>query len=357
MRIGTCSGKCRAFAGMLLCLLLCVSLLPVKAFAGTQDMLDVKEETALTVQYELGGASFYLYRAADVSADLEFTLTGDFAGYPMEVNGLDGAGWRALAETLAGFAVQDQIRPLRSGVTDEEGSLVWSNLETGLYLVVGEQMEVDSYVYTPMPSLVVLPSRNDAGQWEYDAVIQPKYDREEQPGSDMEKIILMKIWQDHGFEDRRPDSITAELYMDGTLYDTVSLNKENNWRYEWKDLPAGHKWTAAEKDMPDCYSMTCVKEGEYLVITNCYQPETPAETESSSGTESSAEEESSSGSESSAPAGTGGSGGSGNGSGGGGSVLPQTGQLWWPVPILAFAGIAAFTIGWARRRARENEND
>jgi len=30
--------------------------------------------------------------------------------------------------------------------------------------------------------------------------------------------------------------------------------------------------------------------------------------------------------------------------------LPHTGQLWWPVPVLAFAGLALFGFGWMRRR-------
>ncbi len=32
-----------------------------------------------------------------------------------------------------------------------------------------------------------------------------------------------------------------------------------------------------------------------------------------------------------------------------GGKLPQTGQLWWPVPILAFGGIILFAYGWKRR--------
>ena len=31
-------------------------------------------------------------------------------------------------------------------------------------------------------------------------------------------------------------------------------------------------------------------------------------------------------------------------------VLPQTGQLWWPVPLLALGGMALFGLGWAQRR-------
>lgn len=30
---------------------------------------------------------------------------------------------------------------------------------------------------------------------------------------------------------------------------------------------------------------------------------------------------------------------------------PYTGQYWWPVPVLAFAGIFLFAIGWVRRRS------
>lgn len=31
-------------------------------------------------------------------------------------------------------------------------------------------------------------------------------------------------------------------------------------------------------------------------------------------------------------------------------MLPQTGQLWWPVPVLAFTGMLFVIFGWFRRR-------
>lgn len=34
----------------------------------------------------------------------------------------------------------------------------------------------------------------------------------------------------------------------------------------------------------------------------------------------------------------------------GDSKLPQTGMLWWPVPVLAAGGLALLLIGWLRRR-------
>ena len=43
---------------------------------------------------------------------------------------------------------------------------------------------------------------------------------------------------------------------------------------------------------------------------------------------------------------TSGSGSSGHSSG----KLPQTGQLWWPVPMLIFAGLLCIVVGLIRRR-------
>lgn len=40
-----------------------------------------------------------------------------------------------------------------------------------------------------------------------------------------------------------------------------------------------------------------------------------------------------------------------------GGKLPQTGQLNWPVPVLAAAGLGLFAIGWAIRFRRKQDKD
>ena len=40
--------------------------------------------------------------------------------------------------------------------------------------------------------------------------------------------------------------------------------------------------------------------------------------------------------------------------GGGGGKLPQTGQLWWPVPVLVCAGLGFIAVGLLRRREAED---
>ena len=42
--------------------------------------------------------------------------------------------------------------------------------------------------------------------------------------------------------------------------------------------------------------------------------------------------------------------------GGGGGKLPQTGQLWWPVPVLVCAGLGCIAVGLIRRREAGDES-
>ena len=37
--------------------------------------------------------------------------------------------------------------------------------------------------------------------------------------------------------------------------------------------------------------------------------------------------------------------------------IPETGQLWWPVPILAGAGMILFVIGWILHRKWSQEHE
>ena len=103
-------------------LLVLVLLLALSAQALAAVAIDPTRPVSLTISYlqngsPISGAPFSLYRAADVNAYTEFTLTGDFAGYPVKVDGLDSADWKALAETLTGYVQRDRLTPLDSEKT------------------------------------------------------------------------------------------------------------------------------------------------------------------------------------------------------------------------------------------------
>lgn len=192
-------------------------------------------------------------------------------------------------------------------------------------------------------------------------------------------VKATKVWDDKDDKDKlRPASVTVQLYADGTVYEgvggegTVVLSAANKWTYTWKDIPkmAGGKeieYTVKETAVPDGYEALIegdAKKG--YTITNSHTPE---------------------------EGGGGSRGGGGSGGGGathrpgfptgeapnseasepdagvlgalrdpigaiqevlGASRLPQTGQLWWPIPVLLIAGILLIGGGCISRRKKKD---
>lgn len=310
----------------LLCLLLLIVALPQKAFAA--GPIEPDRNVSLTIDYRhqdkpASGVAFQLYRIAEVSPAVEFTLTADFKTYPVSLDNLDSAGWRALANTLEGYVARDGVAALDSGITDQDGRIRFPQQQTtlaaGLYLVIGQQSVEGQYTYTPEPFLICLPNRNAADQWDYDVIAVPKYDSTYHPGDTISRKVL-KVWKDDGNQEQRPKEVIVQLLRDGKVFDTVTLTSANNWRYTWEELDGNYLWQLVEKAVPDGYTVSVGREGVTFVVTNSYRtgkPEGPKPP---------------------------------------GKPLPQTGMLWWPVSVLAGAGMLILLIGWVIHRNR-SESD
>lgn len=310
----------------LLCLLLFVSLLPVQAHAA--GAIDTNRTATLTIDYRydsaaLSDAQFEAYKVASVSPYGEFTPTAAFAGYPVSMDGLDASGWNRLAMTLKGYVQADNLTPFASDKTDAYGRLRFT-MKPGLYLIIGKGITKGGYSYTCAPFMVCLPDMDMVNNgWIYDTAVSPKTVRDMDydplaPATITRKVL--KVWKDNGHTADRPKEITVQLFCDGKVYDTVTLNEKNNWRYTWDALERGHDWTVVEKEVSG-YTVKITQEGQTFVVTNTNKkpPVTPP------------------------PA-----------SGASGNKLPQTGVLWWPVPILLISGLFFVTIGLCGRRKRND---
>ena len=223
---------------------------------------------------------------------------------------------------------RDGLQPLAEGKTDENGRLTFSGLEPGLYLVTGEKHTTGGVTYTPEPFLVSLPGLDGKDNWVYDVTADPKYGQEKEPGGNPDggtvRRKVLKVWEDDGTE-ARPESVTVQLLRNGEVYDTVTLSEENGWSHTWTGLDKDDTWQVVEADVPDGYTVTVTREGITFVVTNTRSKDNPDEPEPG---EEIPEEP--------APQ---------------GPALPQTGTLWWLVPLLACGGMALFLMGWARRRS------
>lgn len=94
-------------------------------------------------------------------------------------------------------------------------------------------------------------------------------------------------WDESFPVDKRPMWIDIILLKDEEVYDTVTLQEENNWKYSWYELDDGFNWKIITSNVPSNLNETILIEGNTTIITYSYKdgttsnggsPEAPPET-------------------------------------------------------------------------------
>ncbi len=225
------------------CLLLCGMFCTHAMAMGIS--IDTEATGTLTVSYAYGtdsesennlalsGVCFRIYRVASVSEDGTCSLTADFADSGVtdtQLNSLEHAqDVDAVVDTLVAWikektpetekdsgepeseteteekstesgqekprtanstGTQTGITASQESVTDETGTAVFENLQTGVYLLIGDSLTAETVVYSNSPSLASIPSANPEGTgWEYEITIVAKAEaasvsQDPDPGTD-----------------------------------------------------------------------------------------------------------------------------------------------------------------------------
>ena len=120
-------------------------------------------------------------------------------------------------------------------------------------------------------------------------------------------LTVKKEWSDNG--KNRPSSVTVQLLDGDEVAETVTLGDWNDWNHTWDDLEAGddHDWQVKEINIPKGYKASYSRKGNVVTIRN---------------TES----------------------------------LIQTGQLNWPVPVMAGLGLLLILAGILLGRKRNADH-
>ena len=134
----------------------------------------------------------------------------------------------------------------------------------------------------------------------------------EEPTGDTTRRSVIKVWNDKNYETKRPQSVKISLKCNGETYDTQVLSAANNWRCSWDTLPRydadgnEYVWTLEEEKV-NSYVGSLSTVGYTFILTNSYT-----------------------------------------------GKIPQTGLLWWPVPLLIAGGLALLIVGIMLRKRNDH---
>ena len=218
---------------------------------------------------KFGGTDVRLYRFAVPDEKAKFTLCGDYSGYQLNINGISSQKqWNTLASTLYSYIVADNIRPSYTAKTDSEGRASFSDLPCGLYLA-GKITETNADAVTVFsPFVIALPQLGEKNEWVYTSDVHTKGVRSIKE-SDLVKMRVIKEWRD--FPEYRTDSVTADIYCDGELAESVILSEKNNWMYEW-NADASLEWNVVERFIPGGYDVEIAQNDTSFFIINTLWP-------------------------------------------------------------------------------------
>ncbi len=341
----------KKFIFTLMFMALLLSMFPSNTFARTT--VDISKKGSIKLEYlrnnRVSGVNFRIYKVADITKYAEFKLTDRFKDYHVVVSKDNAKNWLSIADMLNSYVQRDSLVADKAVTTDKTYIANFEDLDLGLYLVLGDTTIVGNGKYIPIPFLISVPSLDENKQWKYDVETFAKYiyDDSHKPTPDYVDRKVIKVWEDAGHEDERPSSIEVQLLRNGKPYSTVELSEKNDWKYRWNNLSADFTWKVVEKNTPEKYTVDVTKTGITFKMVNAYIvpattvseddivdddiPEGKTLVEFSSVTAPTLVDEASIFDD----------------------ELPQTGMLWWPVPVLLCAGIIMIIIGLSQKSKAE----
>ena len=171
--------------------------------------------------------------------------------------------------------------------TDANGTAYCEDLPLGLYLI-RQTSTVEGFAPCT-PFLVTVPLEITGG-YEYEVNASPKTEV-----AKLISITIKKQWNTDA-STKVADSVTVQLLCNGKVVRTAILSKVNNWQITYANMPESDAYSIQEVNVPKGFTATYKQNAFIFTVTNT-------------------------------------------------STLAQTGQLIWPIPVLAFMGVLLIATG------------
>ena len=230
------------------------------------------------------GAELSVYYVATVLLDDDGNLMYDYTDdFKQFDTAIDDT---ELATKLDAFVSQHNV-PSTKITTNIDGTALCNGLPLGLYFI--KQTGAVEGFAPCTPFLVTVPNEKD-GEYLYKVNASPKTEV-----ARLVSITIKKVWNtDKSTE--AAESVTVQLLKNGSVVKTAILNAQNNWQITYADMPESDTYSIKEVNIPKGFTATYKQEDYVFTVTNT-------------------------------------------------STLIHTGQLIWPIPVLAGGGMILIAVG------------
>lgn len=271
-------------------------MMPMTAFAQDFDSKRVGSISVTLMDQDdktlITGAELSLYYVATVALNNNDHLSYTFTGAFQDCG--CGLDDPQLSAKLDAF-VKDHSVPAEKLVTDSKGNVTFRNLPLGLYFIKQTGTVAG---YAPCTSFLVTVPNHNAEGYVYDVNASPKTDV-----AKLTDITIKKVWN----STQAADHVTVQLRKDGIVVETAILNAKNKWQVTYQDMPESDGYSIVEVDIPSGFTATYSQKGYVFTVTNS-------------------------------------------------ASLAQTGQLIWPIPVLAMTGLCLIAVGAVVLKKTGNKN-
>ena len=252
----------------------------------------------LTEQYDkepITGAELSVYYVATVRINANGNLSYVYTD-SFENSGIN-LDDPSLAIKLDAFVLEHNVSSIKI-TTDENGTATCKDLSLGLYFL-RQSGAVEGFAPCT-PFMVTVPGKNAEG-YVYDVNASPKTEV-----ARLTSITIKKVWNTDA-STQAAEHVTVQLLRNGNVVKTATLNAQNNWQVTYTDMPESDAYSIKEVNVPKGFTATYQQKGYVFTVTNT-------------------------------------------------STLIQTGQLMWPIPVLAVSGMLLIAVGITLLKKKRKTN-
>ena len=276
----------RIFIAILTVAILCCLVLPCFAAAENGSISITLEDKN---KIGINGVTVYLCQVAELNNNGYYPTTA-FESSGISISRLINSPDESSAKSVVDYIRNNKIEVLSA--ISENGKANFSNLDLGIWVVFCAE---DSK-YTFNPYIVFLPYES-GGKLYYEVSSVPKI--EDSKPNEI-SIYVVKKWDDkNNAAKKRPDSVNIELLNGSTVVSSAELSESNGWSHTFTGVSKDGNYSVREKAIANYKANYSGDITNGFVVTNTYN----------------------------------------------GEKLPQTGQYWWPIILIAIAGACFVLLG------------